>query len=208
MTDLTATTTVVLASGNKGKLRELQELLGDVVKVVLAADLGVTMPAETEQTFAGNAALKAQAAYEQTGHISLADDSGLAVDALDGKPGVHSARYAGENATDTENNQKLLRELEDVPEGMRSARFHSAIAISLDAGDPLIFEGTVEGSIGFEEIGSNGFGYDPLFRLPNDRSFADLSSEEKNAISHRGRAMQKAIPVLLDQINNRMEGRS
>lgn len=194
---------VVLASSNKGKLRELQQILGDTVKVVSAADLGVVMPEETEQTFAGNAALKSKAAFKQTGHISLADDSGLEVDALDGQPGVYSARYAGENATDPENNAKLLREMIDVPEGLRSARFRSAIAISVDSGDPLIFEGEVEGTIGSDEIGSNGFGYDPLFRLPNGSSFGELSSEEKNPISHRGVAMKQAIPVLLDHIGRK-----
>lgn len=200
-------TTVVLASANKGKLRELQQILGESVKVVSAADLDVTMPEETEHTFAGNAALKSQAAFEQTGHISLADDSGLEVDALEGRPGVYSARFAGENATDPENNAKLLHELRDVPDGLRSARFRSAIAISVDAGNPLIFEGAVEGTIGFEEVGSNGFGYDPLFRLPNGRSFADLSSDEKNAISHRGVAMKQAVPVLLDHISGK-EGKN
>lgn len=194
---------VVLASSNKGKLRELQQILGNTVKVVSAADLGVVMPEETEQTFAGNAALKSKAAFKQTGHISLADDSGLEVDALDGQPGVYSARYAGENATDPENNAKLLREMIDVPEGLRSARFRSAIAISVDSGDPLIFEGEVEGTIGSDEIGSNGFGYDPLFRLPNGSSFGELSSEEKNPISHRGVAMQQAIPVLLNHIGRK-----
>lgn len=201
MSNTAANTTVVLASANKGKLKELQQLLGDSVKVVLAGDLGVVMPEETELTFAGNAALKSRAAFEQTGHISLADDSGLEVDALDGDPGVFSARYSGPDATDSQNNEKLLAAMKDVPENLRSARFRSAISISLDSGDPLIFEGHVEGSIGFEIIGTNGFGYDPLFRLPNGRSFADLSSEEKNLISHRGVAMKKAIPVLLDHLN-------
>lgn len=196
-------TIVVLASANKGKLQELQQMLGDSVNVVSAADMGVIMPEETSETFAGNAALKSAAAFEQTGHISLADDSGLEVDALDGRPGVHSARYAGDRATDPENNAKLLQELNDVPEGLRSARFQSAIAISVGSSDPLIFEGAVEGTIGFEEVGTNGFGYDPLFRLPNGRSFAEMSSEEKNPISHRGLAVKKAIPVLLDHINGK-----
>lgn len=207
MTNRANGTTVVLASANKGKLKELQELLGDAVKVVSAADMGVTLPEETEVTFSGNASLKSRSAFAQTGHISLADDSGLEVDALDGRPGVYSARFAGENASDHVNNFKLLQEMVDVPEGLRTARFRSAIAINLDAGDPLIFEGTCEGTIGFEEIGTNGFGYDPLFRLPNGRSFADLTSEEKNALSHRGAAMRKAIPVLLDHLNGK-DGRT
>lgn len=201
MIDKASSTIVVLASNNKGKLTELQQMLGDSVKVVSASEFGVEMPDETETTFAGNAALKAVAAFQQTGHISLADDSGLEVDALDGRPGVYSARYSGINATDQENNAKLLQELENVPEGLRSARFRSAIAISFDAGDPLIFEGACEGSIGTEPVGSNGFGYDPLFRLPNGESFGSLSPEQKNPISHRGLAMKKAIPVLIDRLN-------
>ena len=201
MNNRAASTTVVLASANKGKLTELQELLGDAVQVVSAADMGVIMPEETALTFAGNASIKARSAYEQTGHISLADDSGLEVDALDGRPGVHSARFAGEHATDADNNARLLRELTDVPDHLRTARFRSAIAIALNADDPLIFEGSVEGTIGFEEAGTHGFGYDPLFRLPNGRSFAEMTSREKNPISHRGLAMKKAIPVLLDFLN-------
>lgn len=203
MTHESGDNVVVLASANKGKLKELQEILGDSVRVVSAADLGVEMPEETENTFAGNAALKSIASFKQTGHISLADDSGLEVDALDGRPGVYSARYSGENATDEQNNQKLLQELTEVPDGLRSARFRSAISISVDSGEPLIFEGAVEGSIGFEERGTNGFGYDPLFRLPNGRSFGELSPEEKNPISHRGVAMKKAIPVLLKHIDGK-----
>lgn len=188
---------VVLASANKGKLKELQEILGDSVQVVSASELNVEMPEETETTFAGNAALKSQAAFIQTGHISLADDSGLEVDALKGAPGVYSARYAGENATDAQNNAKLLTALADVPEGRRTARFRSAIAVTTGKDKTLIFEGGVEGSIGFEEVGTNGFGYDPLFRLPNGKSFGELSSGEKNPISHRGVAMSKAIPELM-----------
>lgn len=201
MNNRAAESTVVLASANAGKLKELQEMLGDSVRVVSAADLGVIMPEETALTFAGNAELKAKAAFDQTGHISLADDSGLEVDALDGKPGVHSARFAGENATDAENNSLLLKQMADVPDGLRTARFRSAIAIALGEGDALIFEGTVEGTIGHEEVGTSGFGYDPLFRVPNGRSFGEMSSEEKNPISHRGAAMRKAIPVLLDYLN-------
>lgn len=201
MPDCAAGTTVVLASANKGKLTELQQMLGDSVKVVSAADLGVEMPEETALTFAGNAELKSRAAYEQTGHISLADDSGLEVDALAGKPGVFSARFAGEDASDADNNEKLLRAMIEVPDGLRTARFRSAISLTLNEGDSLIFEGTVEGTIGQHEAGTHGFGYDPLFLLPNGRSFAEMSSEEKNPISHRGLAMKKAIPVLLDFIN-------
>lgn len=205
MTTQSSSTIVVLASSNRGKLKELQNMLGDSVRVVTAAELGVIMPEETEHTFAGNAALKSRAAFEQTGHISLADDSGLEVDALDGQPGVYSARYAGETATDDENNAKLLIALSGVPAPQRTARFQSAIAISLRSGDPLIFEGTFEGAVGFEALGTGGFGYDPLFRLPDGRSLATLSAQEKNLLSHRGAAMKKAIPVLLDHLSQEGE---
>lgn len=198
MTDSSSSKIVVLASSNKGKLRELQQILGESVQVISATELGITMPEETETSFAGNAALKSRAAFEQTGHISLADDSGLEVDALDGRPGVYSARFAGENATDEENNQKLLAEMNSVPEAERTARFRSAIAISFDKGEASIFEGACEGSVGFEPLGSNGFGYDPLFRLPDGRSFGELTSEQKNPISHRGLAMKKAMPFLIE----------
>lgn len=194
-------TLVVLASSNKGKLKELQQLLGETVRVVSAAEMGVEMPEETEVTFEGNAALKSKAAFAQTGHISLADDSGLEVDALNGNPGVYSARYAGEDATDEQNNAKLLAAMQAVPEDQRSARFRSAIAISFDNGDPMIFEGSCEGSIGTEAIGTNGFGYDPLFRLQDGQPFALLTSEEKNAVSHRGAAMRLAVPVLLEYLS-------
>ena len=195
--------TVVLASGNKGKLLELQQLLGDSVRVVAAHELGVELPEETGFTFAENAALKARATFLQTGLIALADDSGLEVDALDGQPGVYSARYAGENATDSVNNEKLLHEIAHVPDGLRSARFRSAIAVQLDAESVLLFEGACEGEIGFEPRGSGGFGYDPLFVLPNGRTMAELDAADKNAISHRGEAMRQAIPVLMDHLANK-----
>lgn len=203
MTNHEPGTIVVLASANKGKLKELQEMLGNSVSVVSASDMGVSMPEETAVTFAGNAEIKARSAFEQTGHISLADDSGLEVDALEGQPGVYSARYAGDDATDAENNARLLAKMKDVPHDLRTARFRSAIAIAFDSGDSLIFTGSVEGTIGFEEAGTNGFGYDPLFRLPNGRSFGEMTSEEKNPISHRGVAMRQAIPVLLDHIKEK-----
>ncbi len=193
--------TVVLASANRGKLAELQQLLGDSVHVVSAIEMGITMPEETGTSFADNATLKADAAFEQTGHMTLADDSGLEVDALDGRPGVYSARFAGPDATDAENNEKLLAELAQVPEGLRSARFRSAIAIRLDRETLLVFEGTCEGAVGFEPKGTGGFGYDPLFYLPNGRTMAELEPDEKNAVSHRGHAMRQAVPVLLEHIN-------
>lgn len=204
MNNRTPSQTVVLASNNKGKLLELQQLVGDAVNVVSAADLNVEMPEETGVTFAENATLKADAAFEQTGFISLADDSGLEVDALEGRPGVYSARFAGVDATDDENNEKLLNELASVPEHLRTARFRSAIAIRIDEETSLVFEGSCEGQIGFEPRGTGGFGYDPLFVHPNGHTMAELPADEKNAVSHRGEAMRKAIPVLLEHLTTKV----
>ena len=204
MNNRTPSQTVVLASNNKGKLLELQQLVGDTVNVVSAADLNIEMPEETGVTFAENAALKADAAFEQTGFISLADDSGLEVDALEGRPGVYSARFAGVDASDDENNEKLLNELASVPEHLRTARFRSAIAIRIDEETSLVFEGSCEGQIGFEPRGRGGFGYDPLFVHPNGHTMAELPADEKNAVSHRGEAMRKAIPVLLEHLTTKV----
>ena len=204
MNNRTPSQTVVLASNNKGKLLELQQLVGDTVNVVSAADLNIQMPEETGVTFAENAALKADAAFEQTGFISLADDSGLEVDALEGRPGVYSARFAGVDASDDENNEKLLNELASVPEHLRTARFRSAIAIRIDEETSLVFEGSCEGQIGFEPRGTGGFGYDPLFVHPNGHTMAELPADEKNAVSHRGEAMRKAIPVLLEHLTTKV----
>ena len=204
MNNRTLSQTVVLASNNKGKLLELQQLVGDTVNVVSAADLNIQMPEETGVTFAENATLKADAAFEQTGFISLADDSGLEVDALEGRPGVYSARFAGVDASDDENNEKLLNELASVPEHLRTARFRSAIAIRIDEETSLVFEGSCEGQIGFEPRGTGGFGYDPLFVHPNGHTMAELPANEKNAVSHRGEAMRKAIPVLLEHLTTKV----
>lgn len=200
MTDVQASKTVVLASNNKGKLLELQQLVGDEINVMSASDANIEMPEETGVTFAENATLKADASFAQSGYVSLADDSGLEVDALENRPGVYSARYSGENATDDENNEKLLGELNNVPESLRAARFRSSIAIRIDNETLLVFDGTCEGSIGFESRGTGGFGYDPLFYLPNGRTMAELPADEKNAISHRGEAMRQAVPVLLEYL--------
>ena len=204
MNNRTPSQTVVLASNNKGKLLELQQLVGDTVNVVSAADLNIEMPEETGVTFAENATLKADAAFEQSGFISLADDSGLEVDALEGRPGVYSARFAGVDASDDENNEKLLNELASVPEHLRTARFRSAIAIRIDEKTSLVFEGSCEGQIGFEPRGTGGFGYDPLFVHPNGHTMAELPANEKNAVSHRGEAMRKAIPVLLEHLTTKV----
>lgn len=192
---------IVLASGNRGKLRELQALLPEWVAVRTAGELGVVLPEETGTTFAENALLKARAAAEQTGLIAVADDSGLVVEALAGAPGVRSARFAGEPADDAANNELLRRRLEGVPAHERRAEFHSTVAVVTPEGEEWLAEGTLAGRITHAPRGSQGFGYDPLF-VPEglDRTLAELTLEEKNAISHRARAFQAAarrlVPLL------------
>lgn len=185
--------TLVLATGNPGKLREFRGLLADLaVEIVPQSEYDVPSVPETGLTFIENALIKARNASRHTGLPALADDSGIAVDALQGRPGIHSARYSGAAATDPENNRKLLDELSAVPEGGRTARYHCVLVFLRDAEDPvpLICEGAWEGRIGLEPRGSGGFGYDPLF-LPadTDGSAAELDPATKNRISHRGAAM-------------------
>lgn len=145
---------------------------------------------ETGTTFAENAFLKADAAFKKTGMPAVADDSGLSIDALDGRPGVYSARYAGENATDKDRYTKLLNEMKDVPEDKRSAHFTSAICCILPDGSKIEVEGRCDGKIAFEPFGDKGFGYDPVF-LYGDKSYAQLTAEEKDKVSHRGKSLRK-----------------
>jgi XTP/dITP diphosphohydrolase len=188
---------LVLATNNHGKLVEFRALLPPEVEVLSAAEAGLTLPAETGSTFIENARLKAVAAAKQAQSIALADDSGLEVDALDGQPGIHSARYAGPACDERANRRRLLAAMAAVPSTQRGARFRCAVSIATPNGAVFDFEGTCEGSIGFEEVGTNGFGYDPLFVLPDGRTMAQLSTDEKNAISHRARAYHAALPLLL-----------
>ncbi|MHB8804927.1 MAG: RdgB/HAM1 family non-canonical purine NTP pyrophosphatase [Coriobacteriia bacterium] len=186
---------VIVATGNRGKLDEIRSALDfPGWEFVTAADLGAeTLEVEeTGDTFADNARLKARAYHEVFGIVALADDSGLEVDALDGAPGVYSARYAGPDATDADNNVKLLGALADVPESGRTARFHSVIVLVGEDGAETVAEGACEGSIGFEPRGTGGFGYDPLFRpdATPGRTMAELDRAGKNAISHRGAALR------------------
>ncbi|MGE5554523.1 MAG: XTP/dITP diphosphatase [Betaproteobacteria bacterium] len=194
-------TVLVVASRNRHKVEELKQLLvGLPVEVRSLADYpGAPEVVEDGDTFAANAIKKAQAAVAFTGEWALADDSGLEVDALDGAPGVHSARFAGEPRSDARNNAKLLALLENVPPERRTARFRSVIALAGPDGELELVEGMVEGRIVREPRGTGGFGYDPLFLLPEvGRTMAQLSPEEKNALSHRGRAMA-ALAVQLRQ---------
>ena len=182
----------VLASHNKAKLTEMREILGELgIRVISQAEAGVDVePEETGLTFEENAVIKARAVMEASGLPAVADDSGLMVDALGGAPGVYSARYGGgHDRSDAERNAFLLKNLEN--EEHRSAKFVSVIAVVWPDGRELTARGEVHGEIAREERGHNGFGYDPLFLLPDGRHMAELSSEEKNSISHRGNALRE-----------------
>lgn len=190
---------ILLATQNQGKVKELQEMLADTqIDVLSLHDIENWEDVEeTGSTFAENASLKARAAAERTGYIALADDSGLEVDALDGAPGVYSARYAGEPKDDERNNDKLLKALEKVPDEERTARFRCALVIATPDGKEYLTEGTVEGRISRVRRGKDGFGYDPLFFMPDfGRTMAELTLTQKNKISHRAQAFQKAILIL------------
>jgi XTP/dITP diphosphohydrolase len=185
-------TDLVLASGNPGKLRELAAMLADFgYRLRAQSEFGVEPVPETGTTFVENAIIKARHAAAETGLPALADDSGIEVDALDGAPGVYSARFAGEDAGDDANNALLVEKLRDVPVERRGARYRAVIVLMRHAADPspLICEGSWEGVIQLEPRGESGFGYDPYFYLP-DRgcTSAELSAEEKNRLSHRGQA--------------------
>jgi len=192
---------VVLASNNRGKLAELTQLLAPwAITVLPQSQFAANGAEETGSTFAENALLKARYAARAANLPAIADDSGLAVDALLGAPGVYSARYAGESATDADNNRKLLAALADTPVQLRTARFHCVLAYVRDADDPqpLIVAGIWEGSILLQPQGDAGFGYDPLFLpLGNDVSAAQLSRDQKNAVSHRGQALRALLNELL-----------
>lgn len=182
---------LVLASHNKGKLAELQKMLGNHFEVHSVAEYSSVEPEETGLSFVENAILKARHASKVSGLPALADDSGLAVDALKGAPGIYSARYAG-NGGDKANNDKLLDALKDTPEALRGAQFICALALVRHELDPtpIICEGIWEGRILFAPQGNNGFGYDPLFWIEREQcSSAELSPEDKNQLSHRAKAM-------------------
>ncbi len=183
---------LVLASKNQHKLIEMQTILGQLgLEVVLESQVGVDVDVdETGVTFMENALLKAKAVCEASGMAAIADDSGLVVDALNGAPGVYSARYGGKSS-DAERTAFLLENMAEVPQERRTARFVSAIACALPDGRTVTAEGTCEGTITLETRGDNGFGYDPVFYVPSiGKTFAEADGAEKNAISHRGNALQ------------------
>lgn len=190
---------IILATQNQGKIRELQELLADETIDILSLR-NIEDWEDVEEngvTFAENAALKARAAVKKTGLIALADDSGLEVDALNGAPGVYSARYAGEPKDDERNIDKLLQQLESTSDGKRTARFRCALVVVTPEGEEFLTEGTVEGQILRERRGQDGFGYDPLFYVPEyAQTMAELTLTEKNKLSHRAQAFRKVIPIL------------
>lgn len=191
---------IVLASGNAGKLREFQQLLaGCGFDVVPQSAYQVDNAEETGLTFVENAIIKARHACQHTGLPAIADDSGLEVDALNGRPGIYSARYAGIGVSDGDNNAKLLQELQTVPESHRTARYHCVLAFMRHAEDPtpLLCHGSWEGRILTAARGQGGFGYDPLFFVPTHGcAAAELDKDEKNRISHRGIAMAALLAIL------------
>ncbi len=186
---------IVLASSNPGKVREIGQLLADIhIEVLPQSEFEIPDAEETGLTFVENAILKARHASRLSGLPALADDSGIEVDALNGAPGIYSARYAGEGRDDEDNNRKLLEDLSGVPEAERTARFQCLLVYLRHAEDPTprIFQGTWEGRILHEPQGENGFGYDPLFFVPTHGcSSALLSPEVKNQLSHRGQALRQ-----------------
>ena len=185
---------VVIATGNAHKLEEIGDILKDLdynIYSLKDVDLGGLEIEENGKTFEHNALIKAREVAKRTKMITIADDSGLEVDAIGKKPGIYSARYAGENATDEENRAKLLKSLGNTPMSQRGARFVCCIAVVFPDGKEFVVRGTCEGTIGFEEKGSNGFGYDNLFIVNKyDKTFAELPATIKNAISHRANALQ------------------
>ena len=198
--------TVVVATGNAHKLTEIEAILGQIMdgcRFVALGDLGdFDDPEENGEDFYDNALIKAQAALDATGlRMAVADDSGLCVDALGGKPGIYSARWAGEHGNDDANNDKLLQDLADVPDEERTARFHSTVVFVTrdeDGEEILAGNGDCEGTIAHDRRGTNGFGYDPLFNLADipGKRMAELAPEEKNAISHRRRALDDLVSKL------------
>ncbi|PMP69216.1 MAG: non-canonical purine NTP pyrophosphatase [Thermodesulfobacterium geofontis] len=194
---------LLIATSNMGKVKEINELLKDLhLEIKTLQDFcKIESPEETGKTFFENAYLKAKYWAEKTGLMCLADDSGLEVEALNNAPGVYSSRFAGENATDEENNRKLLELLQGIPFEKRKARFVCVIVVYHPSGKYITTEGTWEGVIGFEPRGSYGFGYDPIFLVPEydyKKTAAELAPEEKNKLSHRGKALIKLKEILPD----------
>lgn len=189
---------LVIASNNKGKIREFKELLsGFGFEVISMSEAGFTNEiVEDGDTFERNAQIKARAVFAAVKSPVIADDSGLEIEYLNGAPGVYSARYAGENATDKDRCDKVLCEMESAPDGKRGARFVCSICLKLSENEEYHVNGTVSGFIGRKPIGNNGFGYDPIFMLNDTESMATISEDEKNRISHRAKALESLREVM------------
>ena len=184
---------IIFATGNEGKMKEIRLILEDLgVEILSLKDTGIAFDIEENgETFEENAVIKAKAVMQETGALVLADDSGLEIDYLHGEPGVYSARYLGEDTSYRIKNQNLIERLEGVPDEKRTARFVCVIAAAFPDGRVLTARGTIEGMIGYEERGEGGFGYDPIFWLPEcGCSTAELTMEKKNELSHRGKALR------------------
>lgn len=195
---------LIIATKNPGKVREIRKALkGLGLRIHSLNDFSDVPEIEEDgKSFTENALKKARFYSKYSGKLIIADDSGLEVDALKGLPGIYSARYAGERASNRENNRKLLREMEGVPLSKRGARFKCAMAIVSNEGKEVVAEGSCKGRIGIKEVGKKGFGYDPLFILPQcGKTMAQLSLSEKNRISHRGKALKKLIKIIRAFVN-------
>ncbi|WP_333005404.1 XTP/dITP diphosphatase [Vibrio coralliilyticus] len=194
---------IVLATGNQGKVREMADLLADFgFDVVAQSEFNVSEVAETGTTFIENAIIKARHAAKETGLAAIADDSGLEVDFLKGAPGIYSARYAGEGASDQQNLEKLLDAMQGVPQEQRTARFHCVLVLMRHELDPtpIVCHGMWEGLILTEAQGDNGFGYDPIFFVPEDNcASAELEPTRKKQLSHRGKALKQLFATLSEQ---------
>jgi XTP/dITP diphosphohydrolase len=194
---------ILIATSNQNKLKELKALLKDYAVTILSLKDFPRVPAIVEdgESFYENALKKATTAARHFGKLTIADDSGIEIDALGGRPGVYSSRFAGEDATDEENNDKLLRELKDVPPVKRGACFKCVLVVATPEGKTDFVEGECRGVIIDEFKGNYGFGYDPLFLVPEyNKTFSEISPEEKNKISHRSKALQKLLKLLPDYL--------
>ena len=194
---------IIFATGNAGKLKEIREILDDLdCQICSMKEIGIDIPIEENgKTFEENAIIKAKAVAAACGELVLADDSGLVIDYLNGEPGIYSARYLGEDTSYSIKNAHLIQKLEGVPDDQRTARFVCVIAAAFPEGEVLTTYGEIEGRIGYQEKGTNGFGYDPIFYLPAyGKTTAELSKREKNNISHRGEALRRMKEELRKRI--------
>lgn len=187
---------ILIATRNAGKSAEFERILGTEFEVSSLRDLDIELPAEGTESYRENAEAKARFVAVKTGRLTIGDDSGIEVDALGRQPGIVSARYAGEPVSDQRNIEKLLGELEASGTSDRSARFVCWLALADSNGEVRAVEGECAGTIGFEPVGTNGFGYDPIFVFPDGRTMAELDEREKDAVSHRGNAIRAILPTL------------